>query len=262
MSDVDLTLLPQSTVSFRLGYSHNNMTGPSYSSIHEGTEASLLQDWNTTMNSYRLGVDFRIAPRTVLSYDQFLDYYKGDTDYQLNPINEALLPTTPVSSVSLGLSIDTANKEPCAVVPPGNQSDCQRDADQCHMQRVLQLFAEPADPHLHAHRARQPAQQLLPAVRAGRFFFLQLRHFKHAVGRIFRRPDHAHQHPRLHRHRDCRCQPHFRRGRSRGHIASDPASAPDREILFLGLSHSTEWQFHRTRQRLYGCNQTAKPARC
>jgi hypothetical protein len=118
MSDFDLTLLPQSRVTFRLGYSHNNMTGPSYSSIHEGTEASLLQDWDTTMNSYRLGVDFRIAPRTVLSYDQFLDYYKGDTDYQLNPINEALVPTTPVSSVSLGLSMDTVNKEPCAVVPP------------------------------------------------------------------------------------------------------------------------------------------------
>jgi hypothetical protein len=118
MSDVDLTLLPQSSVSFRLGYSHNNMTGPSYSSIHEGTEASLLQGWNTTMNSYRMGVDFRIAPRTVLSYDQFLDYYKGDTDYELDPINEALLPTTPASSVSLGLSIDTANKEPCAIVPP------------------------------------------------------------------------------------------------------------------------------------------------
>jgi hypothetical protein len=118
MSDVDLTLLPQSRMSFRLGFSHNNMTGPSYSSIHEGTEALLLQNWNTTMNSYRLGVDFRIAPRTVLSYDQFLDYYRGDTDYGLDPINEALVPTTPVSSVSLGLSIDTANKEPCAVVPP------------------------------------------------------------------------------------------------------------------------------------------------
>jgi hypothetical protein len=121
MSDFDLTLLPQSTVNFRLGYSHNNMTGPSYSSIHEGTEASLLQDWNTTMNSYRLGVDFRIAPRTVLSYDQFLDYYKGDTDYQLNSINQALLPTTPASPVSLGLSIDTANKEPCGV-PTGQNS--------------------------------------------------------------------------------------------------------------------------------------------
>jgi hypothetical protein len=42
MSDFDLTLLPQSTVSFRLGFSHNNMTGPSFSSIHDGTEASAL----------------------------------------------------------------------------------------------------------------------------------------------------------------------------------------------------------------------------
>ena len=90
MSDVDLTLLPQSRVSFRLGYSHNNMTGPSYSSIHEGTDALLLQGWNTTMNSYRMGVDLKIAPRTVLSYDQFLDYYKGDTDYQLAPFAPAL----------------------------------------------------------------------------------------------------------------------------------------------------------------------------
>jgi hypothetical protein len=121
MTDVDLTLLPQSVVSFRLGYSHNNMTGPSYSSIHDGTDASLLQNWNITMNSYRMGVDFRIAPRTVVSYDQFLDYYKGDTDYQLNPINEALLPTTPASSVSLGLPMDTVNKAPCAV-PTGQSS--------------------------------------------------------------------------------------------------------------------------------------------
>jgi len=121
MTDVDLTLLPQSVVSFRLGYSHNNMTGPSYSSIHDGTDASLLQNWNTTMNSYRMGVDFRIAPRTVVSYDQFLDYYKGDTDYQLNAINEALLPTTPASSVSLGLPMDTVNKAPCAV-PTGQSS--------------------------------------------------------------------------------------------------------------------------------------------
>src|SRR6516225_10581968 len=40
MSDFDLTLLPQSRFTFRLGYSRNNMTGPSYSSVHEGTDAS------------------------------------------------------------------------------------------------------------------------------------------------------------------------------------------------------------------------------
>jgi hypothetical protein len=116
MTDVDLTLLPESTVSFRLGYSHNNMTGPTFSSLHEGTEALLLQDWNTTMNSFRLGVDWRILPRTVLSYDQTFDYYKGDTDSQLAVFNPALLPGG--GSVELGLSFDPANKEPCAVQPP------------------------------------------------------------------------------------------------------------------------------------------------
>ena len=121
MSDMDLTLLPQSRVSLRLGYSHNNMTGPSFSSIHEGTEAPLFQPVNTTLNSYRLGVDWRIAPRTVLSYDQFLDYYKGDTDTSLAPFEPAMLPSPGVGSVELGLSIDTVNKEPCAV-PTGQPS--------------------------------------------------------------------------------------------------------------------------------------------
>jgi hypothetical protein len=117
MSDLDLTLLPQSRVSFRLGYSHNNMTGPSYSSVHEGTEGFLQQAWNTTMNSYRFGVDWKAAPRTVISYDQFFDYYKGDTDYQLSPFSPALLSNG--NPVELGLSIDTVNKEPCAGTPPG-----------------------------------------------------------------------------------------------------------------------------------------------
>jgi hypothetical protein len=117
MSDVDLTLLPQSRVSFRLGYSRNNMTGPSYSSVHEGTEGLLLQGWNTTMNSYRFGVDWKAAPRTVISYDQFFDYYKGDTDYQLSPFAPALLSNG--NPVELGLSIDTVNKEPCAGKPTG-----------------------------------------------------------------------------------------------------------------------------------------------
>jgi hypothetical protein len=117
MSDFDLTLLPQSRVSFRLGFSHNNMTGPSYSSIHEGTDALLLQNWNTTMTSYRFGVDWKAAPRTVISYDQFLNYYKGDTDYQLASFAPALLSTG--VPVELGLPIDTVNKEPCAGAPAG-----------------------------------------------------------------------------------------------------------------------------------------------
>ena len=114
MSDVDLTLLPQSRLSFRLGYSRNNMTGPSFSSIHDGTDALLSQPWNTTLNSYRLGADWRLAPRTVVSYDQFLDYYKGDTDASLFPLAPAALPGG-AGTVSLGLPFDTDGRVPCSV---------------------------------------------------------------------------------------------------------------------------------------------------
>ncbi|PYX71634.1 MAG: hypothetical protein DMG78_14705 [Acidobacteria bacterium] len=117
MSDFDLTLLPQSTVDFRIGYSRNNMTGPSYSSVHEGTDALLYQAWNTTLNSYRVGADVKLLPRTVISYDQFLDYYKGDTTWQLAPFAQALLPGAP-GTVELGLPVDTSNKNPCVINSP------------------------------------------------------------------------------------------------------------------------------------------------
>jgi hypothetical protein len=76
-------------------------------------------------------------------------------------------------------------------------------------QSVLQLLAEPADPHCHAHRAHQPAQQLLPEIRGARFLFVQFRDLQHTVGRVFRRPDHAQQHPRLYRRWDNCCKPYF-----------------------------------------------------
>src|SRR5215467_13042899 len=116
MSDFDLTILPQSKIDFRVGYSRNNVTGPSYSSVHEGTDALLFQAWNNTLNSYRIGADFKVLPRTVISYDQFLNYFKGDTNWQLQPFAPALLPGG-AGSVELGLPIDTANKFPCAGKP-------------------------------------------------------------------------------------------------------------------------------------------------
>ena len=92
MSDFDLTVLPLSRISFRLGYSRNNMTGPSFSSFHEGTDVLLSQPWDTTLNSYRFGVDFKFLPKTAISYDQYLDYYRGDTSWHLAPFSTALLP--------------------------------------------------------------------------------------------------------------------------------------------------------------------------
>ena len=64
MYDYNLTLLPQSRVRFRLGYTRNNSEGPSFSSIHEGTDTMLLQNWSTVLNGYQAGVDIKLLPRT------------------------------------------------------------------------------------------------------------------------------------------------------------------------------------------------------
>jgi hypothetical protein len=111
MSDLDITLLPKSKVSFRLGYSRNNMTGSSWTSIHEGTDTSLLQPWNTTVNAYRMGMDVKLLPHTVFSYDQFLNYYKGDTSAQLNSLGYKLAGGT---GVDLGIVFNTLATSPCA----------------------------------------------------------------------------------------------------------------------------------------------------
>jgi hypothetical protein len=118
MNNFDLTILPQSKLRFRLGYSRNNMTGSSYSSLNNGAVGLLSQPWNTTLNSYRFGVDYTLLPRTVISYDQFLDYYKGDTSWQVAPFIPALLPGTS-STVALGLPFNTVGGTPCA--PPAGQ---------------------------------------------------------------------------------------------------------------------------------------------
>lgn len=111
LGDYDLTLLPQSKIRFRLGYSHASNDGPTFSSFHQGTEALLLQNWRTTENDYRFGVDFRIAPRTSISYDQFWSYYKGDTSQADNNQLYALSDGTPVD---IGVSLNNGANQPCS----------------------------------------------------------------------------------------------------------------------------------------------------
>ncbi len=111
MTDLRLTLLPQSPIRVRLGYTHNSNYGPSFSSVHQGTDALLFQDWKTTVNSYQVGVDFKVLPRTSFSYDQFLNYYKGDTSWLDQNFTYQLSNGT---AVDLGLPFDTKNRIPCA----------------------------------------------------------------------------------------------------------------------------------------------------
>jgi hypothetical protein len=114
MQDYNLTLLPQSRVKFRLGFSHDRDQGPGFFTTDGGTISQFNQTYSYTTNSYRAGVDFRIFPKTTISYDQFLSYYKQDNVVTDNPQNSGyqLANGTPVD---LGIIWSTAG--PVEILP-------------------------------------------------------------------------------------------------------------------------------------------------
>ena len=121
MSDFILTLLPQSRVRFRFGYTRNIQEGPSFSTFGgttildpptgHGSQTQVFQDWKTTLNAYQLGVDFQVLSKTSFHYDQFLQYFKQDTSYVDQNFNYQLSNGVPLD---LGIVFDTLNAVPCA----------------------------------------------------------------------------------------------------------------------------------------------------
>jgi hypothetical protein len=85
MQDYDLTLLPDSAVQVRLGYSRNRDEGPGFFTTDSGTISDFNENYSYTTNAYRVGVDFKILPRTTISYDQFLSFFKQDNVVSDNP---------------------------------------------------------------------------------------------------------------------------------------------------------------------------------
>ncbi len=97
MTDTDLTLFPVSKVSFHAGYSQNIMQGPTFSSIHEGTEALLTQNWRNSTDTWRGGADWRILSKTTLTFDEVITHYKGNTYWDLTGLNLQLSNGAPAS---------------------------------------------------------------------------------------------------------------------------------------------------------------------
>jgi hypothetical protein len=138
MSDFDLTLLPQSRIKFRLGYTRNIQEGPSFTTfggatlldppLGFGTQTQLFQNWKTTLNAYHFGVDFQVLRKTSFHYDQFLQYFKQDTSY-VDRHQQFQLPNG--VPVDLGVTFDTAsgvNPVPCPS-PVANASTNPPTAD-------------------------------------------------------------------------------------------------------------------------------------
>ena len=85
--DFGLTLFPQHKFSLTFDFNRNRMEGPSFSSVHEGTDALLFQPINTTMDGFRFGGTWRIDPHTSFNFTENLQSFKGDTSDGLTPFN-------------------------------------------------------------------------------------------------------------------------------------------------------------------------------
>ncbi|MGB8802619.1 MAG: hypothetical protein WCC97_18225 [Candidatus Acidiferrales bacterium] len=114
MQDYDLTLLPEAKVSLRLGYSRNRDEGPSLFTTDSGTISAFNQANSYTTNAYRVGVDVRVLPRTTLSFDEFLTYYRQDNVISDNPtVNPGnfgfVLGTVPGQGTPAGTPVDLGN---------------------------------------------------------------------------------------------------------------------------------------------------------
>ena len=109
-TDTMLTLLPVSRISFRAGYSHSTTEGPTYTTIHAGGDVSQNQWWRNGLDTYIGGVDAKLSKRTMLSYDQFLAFYRGNTSNQLAPTPFTLADGT---MTSLGFNVLTGPTVTC-----------------------------------------------------------------------------------------------------------------------------------------------------
>ena len=137
MQDYDLTLLPQSRLRFRLGFSHERDQGPGFFTTDSGTVPDFPENFSYTTDAYRAGVDFRFLPKTTISYDQFLTYFRQDNAALQTPATAPqndgykLANGTPVDLGVVWSTQTPAEALPCAVpitsaatVPPTANPNC------------------------------------------------------------------------------------------------------------------------------------------
>src|SRR5271154_4913997 len=111
MTDVNLKVMPLSKISPHFGYFQNINQGPTFSSIHLGTDALLTQNWRVSTDVWNGGIDWKPLTRTTVSFDEYITHYKGNTNWQLTGLNYTLSNGQPVSG---GINISNLWNSPCA----------------------------------------------------------------------------------------------------------------------------------------------------
>jgi hypothetical protein len=111
MQTYDATLFPESRFRVRLGFDWISNQGPSYSSVHEGTDAQLTQNFRVSSSTYRFGVDYKLFKNTSFSYDQSFVSFKNNT-WDIDQSQYFVLSNgTPVD---IGLPYNPGANQPCS----------------------------------------------------------------------------------------------------------------------------------------------------
>ncbi|MFZ0145222.1 MAG: hypothetical protein WAL08_12755, partial [Candidatus Sulfotelmatobacter sp.] len=89
MTDTNVTLLPLSKVTFRVGYSQNVFQGPSLSPSGyqvAGAYDVLLQEYQrNSTDDWTGSVEWKPVSRTRLTYEEQVTHYKGDSYFSMAP---------------------------------------------------------------------------------------------------------------------------------------------------------------------------------
>jgi hypothetical protein len=89
MTDTNLTLLPLSKVTFRVGYSQNVFQGPSLTPSgyqFAGAYDVLLQEYQrNSTDDWTGSVEWKPVSRTRLTYEEQVTHYKGDSYFSMAP---------------------------------------------------------------------------------------------------------------------------------------------------------------------------------
>lgn len=117
MQDYDLTLLPQSRIRFRLGFSHDSDQGPGFFTSDFGAMPDFPENYSFRTSTYRMGVDFRVLPRTTISYDQFLNYFRQDNAVIENPTATPQQYGFQANGVPVNLGIVWSTQTPAEALP-------------------------------------------------------------------------------------------------------------------------------------------------
>ncbi len=87
MTDVNLTILPLSKFTYHVGYSHYTMEGPTLSPSYSifKYDALLQQYQRNGTDEFSGAIDWKPSDKTTVTYQQFVNHYKMDSFFTLNP---------------------------------------------------------------------------------------------------------------------------------------------------------------------------------